>query len=142
MRPQKGYRQFPMSNPSVPNLEERLKHASEARKSMLEKFKMSLVETPAVIEKRQQRQAIIAAKAARDVEREEARLRKERDQVKQAELEAKALADAARAAAELAARDAGEKAAQKALVEAEQKAARDARYAARKAAKKQRRRGY
>jgi Family of unknown function (DUF6481) len=131
-----------MSNPSVPNLEERLKHASEARKSMLEKFKMSLVETPAVIEKRQQRQAIIAAKAARDVEREEARLRKERDQVKQAELEAKALADAARAAAELAARDAGEKAAQKALVEAEQKAARDARYAARKAAKKQRRRGY
>jgi hypothetical protein len=109
MRPQKGYRQFPMSNPSVPNLEERLKHASEARKSMLEKFKMSLVETPAVIEKRQQRQAIIAAKAARDVEREEARLRKERDQVKQAELEAKALADAARAAAELAARDAGEK---------------------------------
>ena len=131
-----------MSNPNVPSLEERLKHASEARKSMLEKFKMSLVETPAVIEKRQQRQAIIAARAARDVEREEARLRKERDQAKRAELEAKALADAARAAAELAARDAGEKAAQKALVEAEQKAARDARYAARKAAKKQRRRGY
>jgi Family of unknown function (DUF6481) len=121
-----------MSNPNVPNLEERLKHTSEARKSMLAKFKMSLVETPAVIEKRQQRQAIIAARAARDVEREEARLRKERDQVKQAELEAKALADAGRAAAELAARDAAEKAAQKALV---RKAARDARYAARKAAK-------
>ena len=131
-----------MSNLNVPNLEERLKHASEARKSMLEKFKMSFVETPAVIEKRQQRQAIIAARAARDVEREEERLRKEREQVKRAELEAKALADAERAAAELAARDAAEKAAQKALVEADQKAARDARYAARKAAKKQRRRGY
>jgi hypothetical protein len=131
-----------MSNPNSPSLEERLKHASEARKSMLEKFKMSLVETPAVIEKRQQRQAIIAARAARDVEREEARLRKERAQAKRAELEAKALADAERAAADLAARDAAEKAAQKALVEAEQKAARDARYAARKAAKKQRRRGY
>ena len=33
-----------MSNRSVPNLEERLKNASEARKSMLAKFKMSLVE--------------------------------------------------------------------------------------------------
>jgi hypothetical protein len=30
-----------MSNRSVPNLEERLKHASEAKKSMLVKFKMS-----------------------------------------------------------------------------------------------------
>ena len=76
---------------------------------MLEKFKMSLVETPAVIEKRQQRQAIIAARAARDVERGEERLRKEREQVKRAELEAKALADAERAAAELSARDAAEK---------------------------------
>jgi predicted metal-binding protein len=60
-----------MSNPNVPDLEERLKHASEARKSMLAKFKMSLVETPAVIERRQQRQAIISARAA--LEREEAR---------------------------------------------------------------------
>jgi len=41
-----------MDNRSVPNLEERLKHASEARKSMLAKFKMSLVEGPAAIEKR------------------------------------------------------------------------------------------
>jgi hypothetical protein len=130
-----------MSNSNVPSLEKRLKHASEARRSMLEKFKMSLVETPAVIEKRQQRQAIIAARAARGVEREEARLRKERDEVKRAE-QAKALADAERAAAELAARYAAEEAAQKAHLEAEQKAARDARYAARKAAKKQRRRGY
>ena len=50
-----------MSNRSVPNLEERLKHASEAKKLMLAKFKTSLVEGPAAIEKRQQRQAIAAA---------------------------------------------------------------------------------
>ena len=38
-----------MSNRSIPNLEERLKHVSDARKSMLAKFKMSLVEGPAAI---------------------------------------------------------------------------------------------
>jgi len=40
---------------------------------------MSLVEGPAAIEKRHQRQAIAAARAARAVQREEARLREERD---------------------------------------------------------------
>jgi hypothetical protein len=44
-----------MNNRSVPNLEERLKHASEAEKLMLAKFKTSLVEGRAAIEKRQQR---------------------------------------------------------------------------------------
>jgi hypothetical protein len=39
-----------MSNRTIPDLEERLKHASEAKKSMLAKFKMALIETPAVIE--------------------------------------------------------------------------------------------
>ena len=53
-----------MSNRSVPNLEERLKHASEAKKLMLAKFKTSLVEGPAAIEKRQQRQAGVAIKCA------------------------------------------------------------------------------
>ena len=90
----------------IPNLEERLKHASEARKSMLAKFKMSLVEGPAAIEKRQQRQIIAAARAARAAQREEARLHQERDRAKQAELAAQAVADAERAAAEQAARDA------------------------------------
>jgi uncharacterized protein DUF6481 len=99
-----------MSNRSIPNLEERLKHASEARKSMLAKFKMSLVEGPAAIEKRQHRQAIAAARATRAVQREEARLREERDRAKQAELAAQAAADAERAAAEQAARDAAEQA--------------------------------
>ena len=67
---------------------------------MLAKFKMSLVEGPAAIEKRQQRQAIAAAKVARAVQREEARLLQERDRAKQAELAAQAAADAERAAAE------------------------------------------
>ena len=109
---------------------------------MLAKFKMSLVEGPAAIEKRQQRQTIAAARAARAVQREEARLHEERHRAKQAELAAQAAADAERAAAEQAAREAAEQAERNALLEAEQKAARDARYAARKAAKKQRRRGY
>ena len=109
---------------------------------MLAKFKMSLIETPAVIEKRNQRQAIVAARAERAAQREEARLRQERDRAKLAELAAQAAADAERAAAEQAARDAAEQAEREALLEAEQKTARDALYTARKAAKKQRRRGY
>jgi len=44
-----------MSNRTIPDLQDRLKHASEAKKVMLAKFKMSLIETPAVIEKRKQR---------------------------------------------------------------------------------------
>jgi hypothetical protein len=70
---------------------------------MLAKFKMSLVEGPAAIERRQQRQAIAAARAARAVQREEARLHEERHRAKQAELAAQAAADAERAAAEQAA---------------------------------------
>jgi hypothetical protein len=60
-----------MDNRSVPNLEERLKHASEARKSMLAKFKMSLVEGPVAIEKRQAGVAIKCA-GAQSVHIEEA----------------------------------------------------------------------
>jgi hypothetical protein len=131
-----------MSNQGNPSLEERLKHASEAKKATLAKFKMSLIETPAVIEKRNRRQAIAAARAERSAQRAGARLRQERDRAKQAELAAQAAADAERAAAEQAARDAAEQAERNALLAAEQKAVRDARYAARKAAKKQRRRGY
>jgi hypothetical protein len=80
--------------------------------------------------------------SASEVQREEVRLREERDRAEQAELAAQAAADAERAAAEQAARDAAEQAERNALLEAEQKAARDARYTARKAAKKKRRRGY
>jgi hypothetical protein len=89
-----------MSNRSVPNLQERLKSASEAKKLMLAKFKTSLVEGPAAIEKRRQRQAIAAARAERAVQREEVRQRQERELAKQAEIAAQAAADAARAAAD------------------------------------------
>jgi hypothetical protein len=61
--PHQEHQHYLMSNRSVPNLEERLKHASEAKKLMLAKFKTSLVEGPAAIEKRQQPQAIAAARA-------------------------------------------------------------------------------
>jgi hypothetical protein len=140
--PHQEHQHYLMSNRSVPNLEERLKHASEAKKLMLAKFKTSLVEGPAAIEKRQQRRAIAAARAERAVQREEARQRQERELAKQAEIAAQVAADAARAAADEAAREAAEQAERNALLEAEQKATRDARYAARKAAKKKRRRGY
>ena len=96
MREALEHQHYLMSNRSVPNLEERLKHASEAKKLMLAKFKTSLVEGPAAIEKRQQRQAIAAARAERAVQREEARQRQERELAKQAEIAAQAAADAAR----------------------------------------------
>ena len=120
--PHQEHQHYLMSNRSVPNLEERLKHASEAKKLMLAKFKTSLVEGPAAIEKRQWRQAIAAARAERAVQREEAWQRQERELAKQAEIAAQAAADAARAAADEAAREATEKAERNALLEAEQKA--------------------
>ena len=82
-----------MSNRSVPNLEERLKSASEAKKLMLAKFKTSLVEGPAHRE-------TTAAPSHRRREREEVRQRQERELAKQAEIAAQAAADAARAAAD------------------------------------------
>jgi Family of unknown function (DUF6481) len=116
MREALEHQHYLMSNRSVPNLEERLKHASEAKKLMLAKFKTSLVEGPAAIEKRQQRQAIAAARAERAVQREEARQRQERELAKQAEIAAQAAADAARAAADEAAREAAEQAERNALL--------------------------
>ena len=56
---------------------------------MVAKFKTSLVEGPAAIEKRQGRQAIAAARAERAVQREEARQRQERELAKQAEIAAR-----------------------------------------------------
>src|ERR1700722_17937048 len=112
-----------MSKRNIPSLEDRLKEASESKKKMLAKFKESLVEGSAITEKRQQHQAVVAARAARAKEREEARLRHEQELAKQAELAAQAKAEAERAAAEQAIRDAAEQAEQKALLEAKQKEA-------------------
>ena len=98
-----------MSNRSIPNLEERLKHASEARKSMLAKFEMSLVEGPAPSRNESSADHRRRESGAR-AQGEEARQRQERDRAKQAELAAQAAADAERAMAEQTARDAAEQA--------------------------------
>ena len=84
---------------------------------MLANCKMSLVEGPPAIEKRQQRQAIAAARAARAVQHEEARYAKSATGRSKP---SRRPADAERAAAEQAARDAAEQAERNALFEAEQ----------------------
>lgn len=125
------------------SLENRLSRAAHAKSAMLEKFKRTLdPKNPALIEKRQQREAIATARAHRAVQREAARKEYEREAARQAELTARAAAAADLAAAEETARLAAEKAQQEDALRAQQKAERDTRYAARKAAKKVRRRGY
>ena len=132
-----------MRSHSVPNLEDRLSQASEAKKAMLAKFKKPLdLDDPTAIAKRLQREAIVAARAQRAAEREVKRQQHEQELAGQAVIAAQAAAEAQRVAAEQAAREAAEQAEREAALKAEQKAARDARYAARKAAKKHRRRGY
>jgi hypothetical protein len=128
------------------DFQDRRKHATEARDALLAKMRAApRPDDPAMVAKRQEREALAQTRAAQKAERE--RLKREQD-----ELAAKAAAEAARLAAEEAARTAAEeaelvaalKAEQEAAdvaLKAEQKAARDARYAARKAAKKQRRKG-
>jgi hypothetical protein len=134
---------YPMSSHNIPSLEDRLSHASEAKKTMLAKFKRSLdLNGPASIEKRRQREAIVAARTQRAAQRETARQQREHELAKQAVVAADMAAEAKRAASELAACEQAEHAERQATLQAEQKAARDTRYAARKAAKKVRRRGY
>jgi Family of unknown function (DUF6481) len=125
------------------SLQDRLSVAAQAKKNMLEKFRKSLIlDDPAKIESRRQREAIVAARAEREAQREAARQQREVELGRQALFAAEAAAAAKRAMEEQAARVAGEQAARQVALLAEQKAARDARYAARKASKKERRRGY
>jgi len=129
------------------SLEHRLSRAAEAKRAMLAKFKRAQdPNNPEAVEKRKQREAIVAARTARAIQRETARQEHERELTSQAalaeEAAAKAAREAERAAAEQAARDIIAQAERQAAIEAEQKAKRDARYAARKAAQKRRRRGY
>src|SRR6266545_3025510 len=125
------------------SLNDRLGLAAQAKKSMLEKFKKSLIlDDPAKIESRRQREAIVAARAEREAQREAARQQREAEVARQALIAAEAAAAAKRAMAEQAAREAAEQEERQVALLAEQKMARDVRYAARKAAKKERRRGY
>jgi hypothetical protein len=134
---------YPMSSHNIPSLEDRLSHASEAKKLMLARFRKSLnVNDPTAIEKRRQRAAMVAARAQRAAQREAARQEHEHELARQAAFAEAAAAEAKLAADALAAHEAAEQAERDVILKAEQKAARDARYAARKAAKKERRRGY
>jgi hypothetical protein len=119
-----------MSGYKEQDFNERRSSAAEAKRTLLEKYKVQTrPDDPAVIERRAARQALVAAREARLAERKAAR-----------EQEAKRLAEekAAREAllkAEEAERIKAEEAARIELL-ARQKAARDARYAARKAHKR------
>ena len=132
-----------MSNSNDSSFQDRLSRASEAKRALLAKFKRALdPANPVAVEKRQQREAIVAARAKRAADRKAARQEQERELARQVELAATLAMEARRAAAEQEALEATERAQREAALQAEQKAARDARYAARKAAKKLRRRGY
>lgn len=121
-----------------PNLQDRLSDSAQAKNAQLAKFKQTVApENPALIEQRQKREAIAAARIERAARREAMRQQQERERA----LAEQAAADAARAAAQEEARKAAEQAEREAALKAEQKAERDERYAARKAAKKMRRKG-
>lgn len=109
------------------NVKERLARAAEARQKALDKFKARPgPDDPDVIRRRQEREAIAAARALRDAERAE---RKVKEAAERAAREAKEKAE--REAREK--REAIEKVIRDAAEAAERKAERDRRYAARKA---------
>jgi hypothetical protein len=113
--------------------------AAEAKKAILAKFMARPgPDDPAVAEREAKRREIIEARRIREAEREAKRLADEaaaaerRAAEEKAREEARLAEEAAREAARIAAIEA------KAALEAQQKAERDARYAARKARKVQR----
>src|SRR5262245_29076001 len=108
-------------------LDERLARAAEARQKALEKFKARPgPDDPEVIKRRQEREAIAAAREVREKERA---ILKAKEAAERAEREAKERAE--REAREK--REAIEKVIRDAAEAAERKAERDRRYAARKA---------
>jgi hypothetical protein len=111
------------------DLGERLSAARDAKQAMAAKFlNRQRGDDPAVVERREARAAVSAARDVRQAERAAKRL----------EDETRRSADAAAAAEQKALHDqrsAAEKVQKEAELELERKAARDARYAARKARK-------
>ncbi len=100
---------------------ERLQKASEARQAMLKRAEKPAADDPKVLQRKAEREAIVAAREARretkEREAKEKAAREEAEKAEQAAIAAlKAREEADRAVADL----------------AEQKAKRDARYAARK----------
>jgi len=109
------------------DVKERLARAAEARQKALEKFKARPgPDDPDVIRRRQEREAVAAARAVREAERAE---RRAKEAAERAAREAKEKAE--REAREK--REAIEKVIRDAAEAAERKAERDRRYAARKA---------
>lgn len=100
---------------------ERLQKASEARQAMLKRAERLPADHPLVLQRAAERQAIAAARDARQEAKTQAAIeQRAREEAEKAEL------------AEIAARNAREEADRAVAEQAEQKAARDARYAARK----------
>jgi hypothetical protein len=105
------------------SFQDRLSRASKARGAALAKFKQALdPESPAAVEKRREREAIVAARAERERVRAAARQEQERELARQAALAKEAAAEAERAAAEKAALEAAERAEAEAALKAEQNA--------------------
>jgi hypothetical protein len=131
-----------MSRRHDPNLQDRLNDSAQAKSALLMKFKQTLSpDNPALIEQREKREAIAAARDERLRQREMLRQQHERERERERILAEQAVADAARVSAEREAREVAEAAEREAALKAQQKAERDERYAARKAAKKLRRKG-
>jgi hypothetical protein len=124
---------------AIPNLAERLRTAQEARQAQLQRAKAA-AESPAAIERREARQAIVAARNIRLAERKaEEQVRKEREAAERAAAEAEAAA--VRAAALQAEQEARatrelERSRREAAAQAEQEAILAARRAGRKAKKR------
>jgi hypothetical protein len=113
-----------MSSAKDTSLQERMSRAAEAKSAMLAKFKQAVdPDNPATVEKRRQREAIVAARVERLSQREAARLEHDRELARQAALAAEAAEAAKRAATEQEAREVAE--AERALaLKAEQKVER------------------
>src|SRR4029453_256231 len=76
-------------------LQDRLSLAAQAKKNMLENFKKSLIlDNPGKIESRRQREAVLAARAEREAQREASRQQREAELARQALIEAEAAAAA------------------------------------------------
>ena len=108
------------------SLTDRLQTANKAKRELLEKMRaMPKVGDPAVIERREAKNAIATERGAENLRRAQAKAQKARERA-----EREASGEAERLAA--AKREAEAKAKREAELLAQQKAARDARYAARK----------
>jgi hypothetical protein len=100
---------------------DRLQSAAKARQAMLQRARMPAADDPAVLKRKAERQAIVAAREARrEAKEREAKEQAAREEAEKAE-QAAIAALKAREEADLAVAE-----------QAEQKAKRDARYAARK----------